>query len=132
MYEVFGLRYTLAHYRPLPIETLETIVADMGRGDEAENATPVADMSFHTALINATGLSRLISAWSGLTPQLQMLLHRRTVVGAADVEAVWPAHIDLLNALRTYDASQAEQALRSHIDGSYQALVHHWPDESGR
>jgi DNA-binding GntR family transcriptional regulator len=132
MYELFALRYTLAHGRPMPMEVLEDLVADMtgsAQSDEGAIRAAVADMAFHTVLISACGLKRLIAAWVELTPQLQMLFHRRKAVGADFSNLVEPSHRDLLIALRTCDGEGAERALRAHIDGSYQALIAHWDED---
>ena len=135
MYELYALRHTLSSGYPLPITALEALVADMtggGRIDDGATRATNADMGFHTTLIAACGLKRLIAAWGELKPQLQMLLHRRKVVGADYPALVEPSHRDLLRSLRSNDLGLAENALREHIDGSYQALLAHWEDEGTR
>ena len=135
MYELYALRHTLSTGYPLPMEALEAVVADMtgsSRNDEGATRATRADMVFHTTLIAACGLKRLIAAWGELKPQLQMLLHRRKVVGADYPDIVEPSHRDLLRALRSNDTALAESALREHIDGSYQAIIAHWDDDGIR
>ena len=72
-----------------------------------------------------------MSAWVELKPQLQMLLHRREVVGADYPALFEPSHRDLLRILRSQDLPLAEKALREHIDGSYQTLIAHWDEGPG-
>ncbi|QDV21164.1 putative HTH-type transcriptional regulator YdfH [Gimesia panareensis] len=76
------------------------------------------DIAFHEAIMRASGNSRLVDAWRGLRPQLELWLagvHRRhSDVTARTCEETVASHKLLISALKTGDPDVAEKAMSEH------------------
>ncbi len=79
------------------------------------------DIAFHEEIIRAAGNSRLMSAWCGLRPQLELWLagmHRNhSAVTDQTREETVRGHRALLAALQAGDPEVMEQLVREHVTG---------------
>lgn len=80
-------------------------------------AFTVADVDFHTAIIDWTGRKRLIAMWHQIEPSIRMTLQ---VTNQLDEDAteVYDRHVDLVRAVQAGDAAALAGLLDAHLGNS--------------
>lgn len=104
-------------------EAVEVMRENIRLTSQAKNLLNLThlDISFHEEIIRAADNSRLMSAWCGLRPQLELWLagmHRNhhAVTEQTCKETLY-GHRLLLDALQAGDPERMEQLMREHVTG---------------
>jgi DNA-binding GntR family transcriptional regulator len=112
-------RFTKADYAEF-----ERLVQVMEEGAQQDNYGMVneADLRFHELTVTAAGAAHATQLWNSVLPRIRMHVYQsaprhRTL---AEIPA---EHRDLLNALRTRDASVIGAALEQHIIGAARKVL---------
>lgn len=85
-------------------------------------AVAAADVDFHSEVVRATGLTRLVALWELLEPSIRMILEVTNSV-YTDLPAVLAKHEHLLALARAGDVTAMTAGLTEHLDHSRQFLV---------
>lgn len=102
------------------VEQLEALAG--GRERAPWSAVVEADFSFHEALVEAAGSTRLARAWRALEGEIRLsLAHQRR--GYDDPAEVAAEHRELLAALERGDERELERALRAHLARAVEMLT---------
>jgi DNA-binding GntR family transcriptional regulator len=115
----------------VPEEAAESVRELSGIGDDASWRSVVEpDMRFHQAIIDASGSTRLVRAYSSVQSEILLCLvklrphyHR-----PADVAA---EHEELIAAMRAGDPDRAEELFRKHLAEAADNLTKAWQEQTG-
>ncbi len=107
-------------------QALRSNIAEMEAATTLDEVSQL-DLTFHAAIMEASGRRRLITAWKAIEPQLRLWLgtlqRLREAISADVLAATLAAHRQLTDVLSTGDAAAARAAVDDHIAS--------WACESG-
>lgn len=116
---------TLAHRRYVPLAASKAInslqLLDAGTPQRDIAAT---DLAFHSAIVHATGNSRLIRAHDSLRTELLLVLAQLATHYATNAQLA-AEHNDLLSTIAHGDPDKAETAIRTHLEHAADWLISH-------
>lgn len=106
----------------------EAVLARMADAAAAGDVTAVAaaDVDFHSAVVRASGLTRLIALWELLEPSIRMILEVTNAL-YSDLPAVVAKHTALLSLARAGDRVAMAEGLDEHLRSSRDYLPLHDP-----
>jgi DNA-binding FadR family transcriptional regulator len=103
-----------------PLESMREAVARMDAATEFD-AYRRADVRFHIALAQATGVPRLVALMTEVQAEVSELIahiaHPPQVLRHSNAD-----HVRLIDALAAHDAARATRELRAHLDGTEHIL----------
>ena len=110
------------------LAVMDGLVDEMRRCADAGDTVgeAAADAAFHAALVDRAGNATLRRLWGQLEPYSRTYIN--IAVPGADRREMAELHAPVLDALRSGDASLAEDAIRQHFSTARASLAARWPD----
>ncbi|HEY3333013.1 MAG TPA: GntR family transcriptional regulator [Capsulimonadaceae bacterium] len=116
--EMFAVDLVIQREGAADLQPLRDIVTQMEPAVDsldAERLVSGLDLSFHAALVGASGHARLLDAWNNLRPRIQMMLYSRNVVNEDFRSLAVSDHRRVLEALESGDAALTKDILSKHL-----------------
>src|SRR5436190_14045830 len=109
------------------LEVMDGLVDEMRRCADAGDTTgeAAAEAAFHAALVDRAGNATLRRLWGQLEPYSRTYI--TIAVPGADRREMADLHAPVLDALRSGDASLADDAIRQHFSTARASLAERWP-----
>lgn len=126
MYELFSIRGVIEGYAarrtaqkitPEQCETLQDLIHKMVRAGSQQDLIPLAeyDMQFHRHIVEWSGSSSFLGAWTPLSSQIQRFIIQSHPAYYPNYVEIGTRHQPILDALRQHDSEAAACALQEHI-----------------
>jgi DNA-binding GntR family transcriptional regulator len=110
------------------LQRLRTAVAAMGQCALPQDLPQLIqlDLTFHRAIIDLSGSTKLIDLWAGLNGQIGALMLRGMEQQALDISDVVRLHTLVIDALTAGTPAQAQQAIVDHYIRDEAENIHYF------
>ena len=126
MYELFSIRGLIEGYairrtaQTITAEQcalLDELIQEMARAGSQNDIIPLAeyDMQFHRRIVEWSGSTNFLSAWSPLSNQIQRFIVQSHPEHYPDFVEIGTRHQPIVDALRQKDSDGAAHAVQEHI-----------------